>query len=777
MAADPSEIAQAVAEAFEELNKKLGDANLRWGGLDKAIQSLQIRMNATAKDYRDDNEAYKRIMRERKTREQEILKAQRDGVLTYRETQKELNLLNKSIESVIPAEYKTEFKNFIDNQGRANILQMTTNRILLNFNKEIQVSAAVLNGLSNASSKIFGAYQSGENDIKMAGTTTAAAAGLFFNATSGVGKGLTALGESAMGAAPFMGEFGLAAGAAGLALTALGKVVDYGSQKLNDLAQKAIPILTAEVDKLYNSFNSISSSGAVFANGLVGMNNAALAVRLTLPEFSDVLKQSSGDLAGLGVNVTEAAKRMGEVGTVMRKNGIALELQKLGFTYKEQASLIADTMAIMRQSGGRLTADDQEVAEQTRKYAENLRIISDITGEDAKKKEQQVRDQSNELAFQQKLAGMDEKQRQNVIAAMENMSDAQRKAFMETVVFGQAITPASAYAVSNIAGFGDSVARAAQEFQNGTLDAETMRKNNADYGNIIKDSLIGATDLARAGMVGGVSGFVKDLKDLYQGELQFRNVFTKDAIDAAEEAVKRQTTATNDLDDGMLRAANAGRDMATQIQKAVLDSHVLNTFADTIADVTESIVKTIREFTGSAPQTAEERRVSRNEENASILAKATTATVDTLLMPVTGLIKLLYNQNQSLTPLYDQYVRNNGQPIQMQRSAPLLQNPTDVYGSGMGMFADGGISSGPKSGYFAQLHGTEAVLPENLTSMLVDLANKPSQVDDFTKAVNNAALQNKSEDLLAMLNDKFDTMIDIMDDISGHTEKTAVRVA
>lgn len=787
--ADPSDISEAVAKAFEELNKKLGDANLRWGGLDKAVDSLRIRMNATVKDYTDDSAAYKRVMRERKKEEDEIRKRSREGSLTYRESMVELNKLNAKVKEVIPDDYKQNFENYIQNQNVFNELIFDGNSFLVKFNKEIQIGSQVLGGLGNAAVKIFGAYRSGESEIKMAGSTTAAAAGAFFAATGGVGKALTGIGEAAMGAAPFLAEtgpFALALAGAGLGLTVLGKVLDQGSDKLNQLTQQAIPILTSEVDKLYQSFNAISSTGAIFAGGIESMNNAARSVNLTLPQFAEVLKENSGNLAMLGISTTEAAKRMGDVGTVMRKNKTTEELQRLGFSFKEQAGLIADTMAMMRQSGGSLTASNDVVAEQTRKYAENLRIVSAITGEDAKKKEAQVRDQANELAFQQKLAGMDATQRQNVIAAMENMSDAQRKAFMEVTVFGQAVTPASAYAMSNIRGFGDSVKQASQEFMAGTLDAESMRRNNATYGEAIKQSILSATDLARAGMVEGIGGFVKDLKGLFQNELSYRNVFTKDAIDAAEKAVKDQSTATSKLTSDMLSAAQAGQDMALTIQQAVLDSGVLTTFAGTIADVTEKIANTLKEFATTSPASGAFRSLGiTNAQQQNLITAAQQGRQANLgLFEGGSLRNTLAGMNedqlnaltrQSNTSLENLAIAAGFRNLDdFRRSQQAVASEQQYNSENLPQFYGGGLASGPAGGYLARLHGTEAVLPEDLTTMLVDSAKSAQAVRDTLPS--SMVRPDRNEDLLVALNDKFEQMIDIMDDVARYTKDTSHRI-
>ena len=93
----------------------------------------------------------------------------------------------------------------------------------------------------------------------------------------------------------------------------------------------------------------------------------------------------------------------------------------------------------------------------------------------------------------------------------------------------------------------------------------------------------------------------------------------------------------------------------------------------------------------------------------------------------------------------------------------------------LNQFALGGISSGPRSGYMATLHGTEAILPENLTNMLLDSAKANQTLRDQLPSSN--VRPDRTEDLLSMLNTKFEDMISLLDDISSHTERTSVRVA
>lgn len=79
--------------------------------------------------------------------------------------------------------------------------------------------------------------------------------------------------------------------------------------------------------------------------------------------------------------------------------------------------------------------------------------------------------------------------------------------------------------------------------------------------------------------------------------------------------------------------------------------------------------------------------------------------------------------------------------------------------------AEGGIASGPRSGYPATLHGTEVITPLEPNSILEKLA-KTAATDDVTKPANNINLENAMREMtamhremMAMFESKLDDMI------------------
>ena len=198
-------------------------------------------------------------------------------------------------------------------------------------------------------------------------------------------------------------------------------------------------VLAKELAKTEKAFNATNAAGAVFATGMQGMREASVSAGLTLQQFSNVISKQSSDLAFSGMGVAEGARKVGQVGKIFDANGgyIRKQLQRLGFGFEEQAELTATVMANIRRTGQ--SFDTATLARETQKYAENLRLISALTGEDAKAKIQQVQEQNNIAAFQAELAKMGPTQAAQINSAMATMTELEKKNFRDRVVFNGAV--------------------------------------------------------------------------------------------------------------------------------------------------------------------------------------------------------------------------------------------------------------------------------------------------------------------------------------------------
>lgn len=251
-------------------------------------------------------------------------------------------------------------------------MQQTQAQLRVSLGKSAGILTAgigkVISGLTGGSSAFALSSDIMSAGLDFAGETSKTAG----NAIGAVGNTM------ALSTNPKVKALGLVAGIAGPLVGALG---DAASKA----AKFGLDILTKEVEKNIKAFHAASNAGALYVDGMTGLNNAASDAGLTVDMFANLLTKHSKDLAESGLGVGEGAALLGKVAKELRTSGVQTQLQKLGFGIEEQAELIADTTANMRRSAGS-NSTQADIATQTAKYAESLRTIAGITGEDARKK-------------------------------------------------------------------------------------------------------------------------------------------------------------------------------------------------------------------------------------------------------------------------------------------------------------------------------------------------------------------------------------------------------
>ena len=439
------------------------------------------------------------------------------------------------------------------------------------------------------------------------------------------------------------------------------------------LAKFAVEIVSKEIEKTVKAFHDISTGGAVFADGMEGMRDAAKGSMLTLEDFAAVVQRQSANLGASGLSVPAAVKKMGGAlsagGDSMRKN-----LLNLGVRIEEHGDLVAETMAQMRQSGGPLQASNAEVAAQVENYARNLRTIAAITGEDAKVKEAQSKEITSQLMFQQKLAAMDEKTRTNVIDGMKNLSPVVQKNVRDLVNWGSVLNTGGAVITSMNSGYRDLQINIADQIKQGTLNQDSARAAQKQYNASIRQDIAdehGAFGvIAMTGAVDGLSGIGPEIAQTLGQELKYFAP-DADAITTAEGLVKAQMATTNKLTGDMNSAAIAAKSLAISMQEILLP------YMKEYAGYSKTILETFKNYLSG---------LGGEKKFGDTGAKTPTSV---------------------LQPAFGSIMREMPR-IQDYQTQPGSSTTRGVKEIGKAL---GGISRGPVSGYSETLHGTEAVVP------------------------------------------------------------------
>jgi stringent starvation protein B len=307
-----------------------------------------------------------------------------------------------------------------------------------------------------------------------------------------IAGGMQTVGTALAGAGGTVGAFGLA-------LTVAGGAVSFLSNQMSELAKSGIQFLLSQTRKMIEGFQVMSRIGAVFSGGMEDMTQTALKSGMTIEQFSKTIEASRNDLNRLGIGLNEAARKMGDVMNSREGKKLRDGLFGLGMSAEEQGQALAATMAIMAGPSGKLKASNAEVAEATGRYAKDLKIIANITGEDAKARMEKLRQDNDTLAFNSYLNGLSETERTKQVAAMALMSTEDQRAFREKKIYGTVISQDLNVARATNAGIRKAQDEAAEAATRGQLDtAEQAKIYNRNMKEAQEESIKRGKDMGLA---------------------------------------------------------------------------------------------------------------------------------------------------------------------------------------------------------------------------------------------------------------------------------------
>jgi hypothetical protein len=209
-------------------------------------------------------------------------------------------------------------------------------------------------------------------------------------------------------------------------------------------------MLYDEVNQTIKAYSSMSKMGASFTRGVDTMRAASHESGLLIDQFSGAISKAEPNLKLLGLTTDQAIIKTARVANAfgsVETGGITLrnQLRGLGYSTEEQVELAAQYMANLR---GNMTQEkfnaisNKDIALQTRQYAEDLKVLADITGKNAKAAQEEARMKSMEADIMARLGSKEEIEKFQ--AVYRSMPDAAKKGFLEYVsTGGQAVVDAA----------------------------------------------------------------------------------------------------------------------------------------------------------------------------------------------------------------------------------------------------------------------------------------------------------------------------------------------
>jgi hypothetical protein len=185
--------------------------------------------------------------------------------------------------------------------------------------------------------------------------------------------------------------------------TAEAKTWGDSLKKAADLGLQGGKALYEATKSSVDSFQKVSNAGSNFSNDIIGMSVSAAESRLSLTEFSDVVKNNGKDLAGLGGSVTRGTEAFSRLSKGFFESRMTDELKQLGFTSKE----LNEVLAIQAGSQRYTTKMDEEGRNRTfvaaQSLAKEMDAIAKLTGKNREEQMREMQDRKTNAQIQAKL--------------------------------------------------------------------------------------------------------------------------------------------------------------------------------------------------------------------------------------------------------------------------------------------------------------------------------------------------------------------------------------
>ena len=722
-------------KALDQLIRQFDIADRELKAYNKTLVSLTYAEKLAAAQVKAQNKvALEELLKQRKERkitEEQFAKSLRTLKRNAQDLSETLGELNDEstkelLQKIKAAEKNEDYLKKVDDLKKSIFS-------LSGYAKGVGVAFATLGKVGAAAGGAIKGLQGNASGMEVAGALMTAGVEAAGSAAKLTGDTMGNMGQAmAQSTNPNIKKLGLIAGVAGPLIGGLGEAA-------SKLAKFGIEVLLKEVEKSQKAFQDATNAGAMFADGVTGLRNAAANSGLTVEQFAGVLKAHSSLIAQSGMGVADGAKQMGRIAKDLKSSGIQTQLLNLGYSFEEQAGLIAETTANMRRtSGGK--SSDKDIAEQTAKYAESLRVIAAITGEDAKKKIEETRQQNQIMAFQAEMAKKSPAQRAAIDAAMSTMTEMEKKNFRERAVLGVVINKEGAVYEATLAG-----AREKGEAQKRLLDgnlmtAEANSKLNAEYGEQIRRSALNNDGLNKAGMI--VGGLVGDVAKGSLDAVNQANIYSTDAVAAGIEAVDAQKKTVDKATTEFVAVGVAAQQLKIAIEQKLTPSlgqfaevahAILSSLEDQMKNVKPGVmsdmfdwlgkiaiglasVTTALSFFGVTAGTLS--TASAGIASAFVVAAGgiTSAVAAVLSIPlaIASVGDMVFGKDGlSKGGGGDNFLNQGVKKLWNQDGTGLMNMKGETGGGGTALqeYAEGGIASGSPSGFLAKLHGEELVLP------------------------------------------------------------------
>lgn len=353
------------------------------------------------------------------------------------------------------------------------------------------------------------------------------------------------------------------------------------------LVFKGLSAIAGFQEQAMQSYQTLSGAGVSFGGSLSDLRIAAAQTHMTLQQFANFMKVNGESLARLGGTTNEGAKAFRALSAELMSSPAGNNLKALGYTAEEVNQGMVDYMAI---TGGRSQDElrnSKALLASSTEYLTQLDGLSQLTGKSRQEQEKALKEAQQNAAIQQKLAGMDEKQKAAYTRGLAEMSAKFGKAGVEMYQAQMLGIPPQTEAARNLMALAPEVARASQGMadvaQRGGTAAETLKYSaDATQGAVQASKKFG--EGVKAAMSFRTDGAAQAINALgmsaVQAEKQGRETTAKE-LEMRERIAKEQE----------VRQASEAKQMAVIDQNLKSFSVALLTFVQPFISILTTVIE------------------------------------------------------------------------------------------------------------------------------------------------------------------------------------------
>lgn len=401
-------------------------------------------------------------------------------------------------------------------------------------------------------------------------------------------------------------KFGASMQGQGLGLKELGQSADALSASLPKILTPLGAFggaMIAHTANLMDTFQGLSSTGAMFADSMFDLETVAANSYLRLDEMVGVVKENSEALSVFGGSTKLGAKRFAEL-SVALQNTYRRDLRMLGMGAQESSEMLASFVAINARNAAFGTMSTKQQTAAAAGFAKEMNMMASLTGQDRKQlanKLAQDRRRSDVELKLSRMTGAEQTRARQAFQALEQqfganspVLEAFRAKFLgQDVVIGN---PAANMLLSGSEPIGVALNTVADGLNNGSMTITGMFET---LSKAAKDQI--ASGRSMEGLA-PFSDFAKTMTDISEGSLalakRHQEVVTKFNGDYAA-FFKAQETNLDKTSKGIISLGMATEDVGKFTRNALNEAtkSSLGLITDVVTGVHAAITKALGDDT------------------------------------------------------------------------------------------------------------------------------------------------------------------------------------